>query len=95
MFTLADTDSTAAASGILGLGALGTLLVILYGILCFWVPISIYFIDRRVRQMRDILSRMEEVQKQIRDHAQPARKETPLQVTNDETSAFILPPKAD
>lgn len=52
---LATYSNDSAAAGAAGLGGLLVFLWILYGILCFFVPIFVWLIDKRVKEIRDLL----------------------------------------
>jgi uncharacterized oligopeptide transporter (OPT) family protein len=54
-----NSDYSGAASGIAGIMGLITILIIIYGIICFLVPIFIYRIMRRGTEMANTMSRIE------------------------------------
>jgi hypothetical protein len=56
MIFLATDDAAALGGGVL---FVLWALAIIYGLICFFVPICIYSMSGRVKEMRDILRRME------------------------------------
>jgi hypothetical protein len=60
MIFLATDDATAAAASAgYGIYSILWLLTVIYGLICLFVPICIYLMSGRVKEMRDILRRME------------------------------------